>query len=360
MSWDYTKIHPEFSYNGAVFSKLALIQKAKALSKTGEAHEQAIGDFLTEWLSETKTITLTTSGSTGKPKLLKLEKSHMVNSALATLNYFKLKPGNTVLLCLPVKYIAGKMLLVRAMVGGLELTSVSPSTTPLSDQSKTYDFAAMVPLQAASSLAHLNKIKTLILGGSSVSPSLKMKLQRVTTACYETYGMTETITHIAVRKLNSGSNAREEQPPFKALSNVHLSTDDRNCLVIDAPLIANEQIVTNDIVTLISDSSFYWQGRFDHIINSGGIKIIPEQLESKLALHIQNPFVLCGLPDQVLGEQLILLVEGAVNADALLQGLKTDTTLKNYEVPKEVRSLAAFVYTPNGKIKRKATIALLK
>ena len=201
MKLQYKKLHPRFTLNSISYSELDLLQEAQRLVKKGEVFEKSIGSFLLEWLNEESTVLVTTSGSTGKPKQIRLQKKLMINSALATATFFNLKEGNTALHCLPTDFIAGKMMLVRAMVIGLELYCVSPSCLSLENSTK-YDFAAMVPLQLEASLVNINYIKKLLIGGATMPKGLKEKVQNKTTAIFETYGMTETITHIAVKPIN--------------------------------------------------------------------------------------------------------------------------------------------------------------
>ncbi|MEX0361925.1 MAG: AMP-binding protein, partial [Allomuricauda sp.] len=326
-SWH--KIHPRFKLNGIHYAFDELLEVGYSLIKEGAPFEKSIGDFLVEWAMEIATVVVQTSGSTGIPKDIGLKKEHMVNSALATGSYFNLLPGNTALLCLPCSSIAGKMMLVRAMVLGLELDYVEPSSTPLSGIGKTYDFSAMVPLQVEKSLVQLNQIKTLIIGGASVSFGLKEKLQTVSTMCYETYGMTETITHVAVNQLNASLDCRPEQSEgpidkaFTILPGTAISKDPRGCLVINAPTISDEPVVTNDLVELINETQFLWLGRYDSIINSGGVKLIPEQIEKKLASLIPSRFFVAGIPDKTLGQKLVLVIEGEeTDSTELLQQVK--------------------------------------
>ncbi len=344
--------HSNFKLNGIHYTFAELPEIGYSLIKEGDEHEVLIGDFLLDWTSQSTTVTVLTSGSTGKPKKIPLKKNHMVNSASATGNHFGLKAGDTALLCLPSSGIAGKMMLVRAMVLGLELEYVSPSSTPLENCRAEYDFAAMVPLQVESSLEQLSQIKTLIIGGAPISKALKEKLTTVSTNCYETYGMTETITHIACKKIGT-----ESANYFETLPDVSVSTDDRNCLVINAPTISDTIVITNDIVKLIDETKFHWLGRFDSVINSGGIKIIPEQLEEKLLQLIKSRFFIAGIPDSKLGQKVVLIVEDiSVFKPGLLQKIKRLDCISKYEVPKEIHFLKSFVETESGKIHRKKTL----
>ncbi len=299
----------------------------------------------------------------------------MVNSAMATGEFFGLKEGDKALLCLPADFIAGKMMLVRAIVLGLQLDSVNPTSQPMTGNSKTYDFVAMVPLQLENSLTALHQIKTLIIGGAAMSRKLKVQVQeqvqaqKKITAIFETYGMTETITHVAVAPfaLKGGTiTSAAERPPeteragsrsFVALPHVHFSTDDRGCLIINAPMVSDEPVVTNDLVKLISDIEFEWLGRYDNIINSGGIKLVPEQIEAKLIPIIGNRFFVAGIRDDKLGQKLVLLVEGNVDTEILLEKMKSLKTLQKLEVPKEIFQVPKFEETGNGKMLRKETLA---
>jgi len=361
----YRRVHPKFKLNGAAVSFDDLDEVSYSLIKEGHPYEEDFGDFLLHWINEEPTIQVKTSGSTGMPKKIVLEKLHMVDSALATGKFFKLEAGDSALLCLSGAYIAGKMMLVRSMILGLELDWVEPSTTPLLGTDKTYDFCAMVPLQLENSLGHINRIKTLIVGGAPLSRNLTEKTQNVTTAIYETYGMTETITHIALKKVNLDKTVSSSGPClpagrvenyFKTLPNITIQKDERNCLVIKAPDITVASIITNDIVDLISDTQFKWLGRHDNIINSGGVKLIPEQIELKLASILKNRYFIAGIPDEKLGQKLILLVEESNQNNELLEKVKCLETLEKYEIPKDILFVKDFIVTENGKISRTSTL----
>ncbi|GLU45005.1 AMP-binding protein [Allomuricauda sp. NBRC 101325] len=344
-------IHPDFKFNGASFTKKELIQLGNELVNHDQAFQVHIGQFIVDWLSDKPLIEVSTSGSTGTPKKIALKKEHMVNSALATGAYFQLKPKQTALLCLPCTGIAGKMMLVRAMVLGLHLDAVEPSSEPLKED-KTYDFVAMVPLQVQNSIDQLSQIGKLIVGGAPVDTKLRGQLQDSTVQAFETYGMTETITHIAVKKIN-------QQPTdyFEALTGVHIEVDDRGCLVINAPKISDVPIVTNDLVEMKGDNQFKWLGRYDSIINSGGIKLFPEKIEKELAPLIHNRFFVAGQPDENLGQKLVLVVEGEPSDEYnLLQSIKALPSISKYEVPKEVYFVKSFVETETQKINRTKTL----
>jgi len=345
------EIHHQFKLNGIPFDKEGLKEVGYSLVKEGDSYEHPIGDFLLDWCNDSTVVSVRTSGSTGKPKHLELQKKYMVNSALATGEFFNLQPGDSVLHSLPTEFIAGKMMLVRAMVLGLEIDYVEPTSSPLDFISKTYDFCAMVPLQLSNSLGKLDKVKTLIVGGAPMSTLLREQVQNKRIRVYETYGMTETITHVAIKAIN-----HPKENNFKTLQGVTLSTDKRNCLVIDAPQISDRPVVTNDVVNLISETEFDWLGRFDSIINSGGVKLIPEQIEAKLAKVIENRFFVAGLPDEKLGQRMVLVVEGEIDQETLFGKIKAISKLEKFEIPKRIFALPRFSETANGKILRKETL----
>lgn len=341
----YKSIHNRFKINNFHFDKEALYQLAYTLIKEGKEHEKDLGVFLLDWLDDKETIQLTTSGTTGAPKIITIKKQSMVHSAIATGNYFNLHPQDKSLLCLPARYIAGKMMIVRSMMLGLELDIMVP-TSHLDDllPHKNYDFVAIVPLQAENSLEKLHQFKKIIIGGAKVSDDLAKKLKEINSDIYETYGMTETITHIAAKKIG--------EEFFTILEHVAISTDDRNCLVIEVPSISDEEIVTNDIVEILNDKQFKWIGRYDNVINSGGIKLFPEQIEAKLASKIANRFFIIGQPDDVLGAKVVLVIEGEKSE---IDRTIFDT-LEKFEKPKEILFVSEFVETETKKVNRMLTL----
>ncbi|MFK7749386.1 MAG: AMP-binding protein [Kordia sp.] len=357
----FKNIHPKFKLDGIHFDGEGLKEVAYSFVKEGKPYEQTMGNFLIDWLDDKEYIVVFTSGSTGKPKQIRLKKQAMVHSALATGDFFGIESGDKALQCLPSNFIAGKMMLVRAMILGLSLDIVAPSLNPLEKLQKNYDFCAMVPLQVENSLAHLHQIKTLLVGGAPASSILIARLQTVSTKIYATYGMTETITHIAAKPLNylpKGATAI-----YKTLPNIHISTDDRNCLVIDAPRITEEKISTNDVVKIISETEFNWLGRFDNVINSGGIKLHPEQIEEKLNSFINTRFFVAAIADEKLGKKLILLIEATekqLDTSQLLQTIKQSEKFSKFEIPKAIYTVPDFVETNTGKVQRAKTVASLK
>ena len=358
MTPKYNKVHNRFKFNGLHFNHDELKEVAYSLIKEGFAYEKVTGNFLIDWLDNKDYLHVQTSGSTGYPKQVKLKKQAMVNSAIATGNFFGLEPGNSALHCLPSHYIAGKMMFVRALVLGLELDFVEPALHPIFDYEKHYDFCAMVPLQLKQSIAYTQNIKTIIVGGSMVTKPLAEKIKNSSSRFYETYGMTETVTHVALRQLQSKSNTGEKH--FTALPNVLFSQDVRKCLVINAPKLVKEALITNDIVDLRSETSFNLLGRFDNVINSGGVKLFPEQIEDKLQVALKERFIIAGEDDTELGEKLILIVENSSDStDTILKTIQDLKILDKFEIPKKVYNVEKFSETNNGKIQRKKTIKTL-
>jgi len=340
----YENVHNQFKLNGFHLDREDLCRVAYSFIKEGEEFEKPLGDFLLDWFDGKDYIEMQTSGTTGTPKTISVCKQAMVDSALATGDFFDLQPGNKALQCLPVKYVAGKMMLVRAMILGLDLEFVAPSSHPMRNNELEFDFVAMVPLQAQNSITELRMVKKMIVGGAAINKALEKQLLKLPTEVYETYGMTETITHIAARKLG--------EKAFTVLPNVTISYDDRNCLVIHAPRISPEVIITNDIVELVNENQFIFLGRMDNVINSGGIKLIPEQIEEKLSGKIHQRFFITSKQDKELGEKVVLVIEGEKQKfdDTLYEALD------KYEKPKEIVFIHKFKETGSGKIIRKETM----
>jgi len=340
----YNSVHNRFKLNGFHLDRDDLCRVAYSFIKEGDDFERPVGDFILDWFDQNDFIEMNTSGSTGIPKKIRVKKQAMVNSALATGDFFELEPGNKVLHCLPVKYVAGKMMFVRGFILGLDLDFVAPSSHPLKNNDTMYDFSAMVPLQAHNSLKDLHKIKKLIVGGAKISTALERELLELPIQAYETYGMTETVSHIAAKRVGDSV--------FTVLPNVQISQDERHCLVITAPNISDEILVTNDLVDLVSETEFIWNGRIDNIINSGGIKLIPEQIEQKLAQFIPERFFVTSESDNDLGEKLVLVIEGESRSvdEAIFEGLD------KYERPKKIVFVDRFKETGNGKIIRKDSL----
>lgn len=322
-----------------------------------------IEEFLAQWNDTSDVIEVHTSGSTGKPKRLLVEKRRMVNSARITCDFLGLKEGDSALLCMPLDYIAGKMVVVRSLVSHLHLISVMPSSHPLKDVTQPIDFAAMVPLQVYSSMQEpaererLMSIRHLIIGGGAIDDSLESQLQQFPNAVWSTYGMTETLSHIALRRI-SGENSSLWYSPLDGVD-VSLSSD--SCLEIYAPQVNPEKLHTNDIAELrtLPDGSkeFRILGRKDNVIDSGGIKIQAEEVERLLRPHLSCGFMITKVSDARLGEAVTLLVESD-DVDNILAVCKH--VLPRHWVPRHIFPESHIPITETGKPARAAAEALAK
>lgn len=347
-------IHPEFKLNGQSFTT---VQDLKDLARnwtSASGENRFIGEFILEWLNADNFIQVKTSGSTGTPKLMTLQKQHVRNSARATVEYFQLFENTKALLCMSSEYIAGKMMLVRAMTAGWDLYAVEPKKNPLQDATMEFDFVAMVPFQVFHAVDHLHKVKKIIIGGGAIPQKLENRLQEVDTLAFATYGMTETISHIAARAVNG----KQRSTVFTALPQVTFSQTSEGCLKINAPLISDEIQVTNDVVELISPTAFRFLGRIDNVINTGGLKMYPEAIEQKLSAYIEKPFFIASEEDEALGERIIMVVENktAMHTDDFHEAFEN---LSTYERPKKVYTVPSFSYTDTEKIRRSEVLAKL-
>ncbi len=355
MTPTFDKVHNKFKLNGISFDRNGLKELAYSFIKEGEPFERVIGNFIADWLDPNDYVLCKTSGSTGKPKTIRIKKQAMVNSAIATGDYFGLKPKDKALLCLPAQAISGRMMLVRAMILGLELDAIKPSKVLNINPRKKYTFCALTPMQLASNLRKIENIKTVIVGGAPVPFKLIESIKDSKVQFFETYGMTETVSHIAVKQLNGFKSSRPDLT-FKTLPGVSISKDNRDCLVIDAPMITDQKIETNDIVKLTDKGSFEWLGRYNNVINSGGVKLHPEVIETKLQAFISERFFVTSLPDDIFGEKLVLVVE----SDDKQFDQAIFKVLDKYEVPKDIFFIKNFVETHSGKIQREKTKVSLK
>lgn len=311
--------------------------------------------FLSEWYNASPFTEVQTSGSTGTPKRLTVRKKQMEESARQTCSFLDLQPGDKALLCMPLRYIAGKMMVVRALVGELDLVVRKPSSHPLAHLKENIRFAAMTPMQVYNSLSvpeeaeRLKQIELLIIGGGVIGKQLEEALKIMPNTVYSTYGMTETLSHIALRRLN-GPDVSDYYTPFLS---VKLSLSEEGTLVIDAPLLSDEVLVTNDIVHLLPDGRFRVLGRKDNVINSGGIKILVEQVEEKLNPVIPVAFAVTSIPHSRLGEAVVLLLE---QGDYDMEELREQVILllPKYHRPKYIKVVFSIPVTGNGKTDRSA------
>ena len=308
--------------------------------------------FLNEWFDASPVITVHTSGSTGVPKELVVRKDRMMQSARLTCEFLNLQAGDTTLLCMNLRYIGAMMMVVRSLVAGLNLVVRPASGHPLSDVEVPLKFAAMVPLQVYNTLRvpaerkRLEHTDILIIGGGAVDDSLEAELKTIPIAAYSTYGMTETLSHIALRRLN-GEAASKCYYPFPS---VELSLSAENTLIVKAPLICDDVLQTNDIACLCSDGGFTIAGRKDNVINSGGIKIQAEEMENRLQPFIPVPFAVTAVPDPRLGQALTLLIAGKPDIKELEN--KLQAVLETYYRPKHIFITELIPQTENGKIDR--------
>jgi O-succinylbenzoic acid--CoA ligase len=341
-------------------------QIAKNEFKAQTEFEKSTLSFCRDWLQGEKIFHLNTSGSTGKPKRISISRDQMIASARMTEQALSLQPQYTSLICLDTKYIAGKMMLVRSFVTGMNIISVEPSANPLQNLSddQIIDFVAFVPYQLHAimnaNLDRLNKIKIAIVGGGEVSQELNQKALRTNCQLYETFGMTETLSHIAIKKLNGD----QHDDYFSALPGVDLKLDERGCLMIKIPFLQNT-IYTNDLVELIDTKHFKWLGRWDNVINSGGAKVIPEQIENMVKLFFDemswsNRFFIAGMKDEILGHKVCLVIEGDEIPSQQVELLREKIKMQvlKFEVPKDILFIKKFVETGTGKINRVETINL--
>ncbi len=337
-------IHPKFKLNGCIHTKESLLQEAEKLCQSNEEHLLQFGHLIIEWFNEKDYLVLHTSGTTGTPKQIRLKKQAITVSAEATVHFFDVKEGSTALLCMSTAFVGGKLMFIRALLFGWELDVVKPTARPLAGVTKYYNFVAMVPMQVENSLNELNQVEKLIIGGAKVNANLVKALSTKKTQVFETYGMTETITHIAAKKINESF--------FTVLSHASIAVDDRSCLVIDAPQINPDKLVTNDLVELLDSNKFEWIGRWDNVINSGGVKLFPEKIEEKLAAFIPYRFFIAGKEDNYFGTIVVLVIE----SEPYELPKNIFATLAKYEQPKEIQFVIKFEETASGKIVRKKNI----
>ena len=340
----------------------------------------SLEEFLEEWNNDSPYVEVKTSGSTGEPKRMLVEKRRMLASAKITCDFLGLKEGDTALLCMSLDYIAGKMMVVRAIERGLRLIVVEPSGHPLGKTNVVPVFAAMVPMQVYNSLQVLGErerlmmIKHLIIGGGAIDEALAEELKSFPNHVWSTYGMTETLSHIALRRLN-GPEASEWYTPFPSVS---VSLNEEGCLVIDAPEVCQERLVTNDIAELatqrgqslmcsansahegqspcVANVPFKILGRKDNVICSGGIKIQAEEVERMLKAHLHVPYLISKRPDEKFGEVVVLLTEGDTEAARMV----CEGVLDKYQRPKVYVHVDEIPLTETGKPARRQAELLVK
>lgn len=310
-----------------------------------------IVDFIDDWLIKNQaTFIAHTSGSTGPPKAITHTRAALIQSANRTINYLQLDNFSNLLLTIPVTTIGGKMMIVRASVLKAKLICVKPSTKPLEENLATnIEFAAFTPMQAYESVMHkesktrFSNIKTVILGGGQISESLEKTLKSLPNTIFETFGMTETVSHIALRQI-----APHTANHFRILDGINIRTDNEQRLIITLP--QQSDIITNDIVELISETQFKWLGRTDDIANTGGIKVNLLGIESKLKDSIEFPFFISKIADDKLGEMVVIVIEKKNKKEDYSFNFDS---LSKFEKPRKLLIVDEFRYTATNKLLRK-------
>lgn len=348
---------------------------SNAWPDSGTDYEADALAFCRAWQSEQTSFTLHTSGSTGVPRLITLTRRQMQASARLTGQTFGLQTGDSILVCLNIYYIAGVMMLVRGLELGLPMTIIEPAANPLTGFDPTtthFDFTAFVPLQLQTILTDspeklpiLNGTKAILVGGAATSPTLEKALQAITAPVYATYGMTETVSHVAIRRLNGQQTDAADADMFTALAGVELGLDERDCLNIRAAASDFQLIQTNDVVELITPAQFRLLGRADSVINSGGIKIQPERIERLIQTLLGQSgaaprLFVAGVADERLGQRVVVFVENRPLDTDLWTRIQAiiRAELGGYWVPKELVHVARFAETPTGKVDKLATMGL--
>ncbi|GHA55542.1 AMP-binding protein [Pontibacter akesuensis] len=331
-------------------------------------YESKTLEFCRSWLNGVQEFPIQTSGSTGVPKTIILTRKQLETSARRTVKTLNLKAGDCTFICLNTEYIAGMMMLVRGFLANLQIIIVEPISNPLTlvSPEENIAFASFVPMQLHAILSEtperleqLNSMKGILVGGAPLTPTQERELQQVSAPIFHTYGMTETASHIALRKLNGPDAAAY----YNVLDDITVGLDKRGCLTIKGDITNNELLVTNDIVELLTPTRFRWLGRADNTINTGGVKVQVETVElaiSKAMIGMENPprFFIAPQPDEVLGDKIVLLVEGAPLPPAQEQELfeRMRDLLRKFEIPKEVYYAPAFSQTTTGKLSRLKTL----
>lgn len=335
------------------FSKISIDEAVQILELNKELNwVKPFLTFLKEY-SSSQNLEVKTSGTTGKRKTLIVTKSQMHLSAKGTLGYFDLKKGNSILLSLSCDFIAGKMMVVRAIIGSLNLFIAEPCSDPSKYFFQKFDFVPLVPLQVKALIKSgaISNIHKLLVGGGKADDLLVKDLKSFNVLVFESFAMTETLSHFAIKKI-----APREEEWFKTIDGFKLDTNKKGELIIQENPISGDQLVTKELVKLKSDSEFKWLGRSDNIVNSGGIILIPEEIENKLSKLISKEFVVTGIPDDKFGEKIVLVLQEPIQLELKVLNKR----LSKFEKIKAKFILSSFPKTESGKIKRKEVIELIK
>lgn len=325
--------------------------------ETSEWQKRILLSFLQWWFGNEEKKNIKTSGSTGTPKEIVITKENMKRSALASIAFFNLQAGEKVLLALPLQFIGGMMMVVRAVLANMDMYPVNPSLCPLLHPMPRMDFASLTPSQMTNMLEtekkeEIEKIKTVLLGGGSINDSLKQKLYSLKTQCYSSYAMTETLSHVALQKLN-GNNPQKAYYP---LPEVRIASSKKGTALISTPW-NEKKLVTNDLISINSDGSFHILGRTDDAITTGGVTLLPEQLENEWAPYLSVTFAAAAIPDIRWGEQLVLVTESNIDFHSFL--VHAQTTVSKIHLPKS-HYVLLIPKTPTGKTARKILNEQLK
>jgi O-succinylbenzoic acid--CoA ligase len=350
--------------NGQSYPFESIKREGITLLKESEHTHQSSFQLIQDWLTDKQSFLFTTSGSTGTPKPIELNRSQLETSARGTIQALTLKAADHFLVCMNTSFIGGAMLIIRALLVDANITLKEPSSNPLKliPDNHSYTFASFAPLQlfpiiqnVYSEKERLSRFKQILVGGGILDSQLEKEIAALPVKVFHTYGMTETVSHIALREIG-------KQETYTKIANVQLKTDNRGCLAICCAATNNDWVQTNDVVELLDSCSFIFLGRADDVINSGGIKIWPNKIEQiireRLTTFATNVFVY-GIPDAKLGQKLIAVIETSYESSLLPSLLKSEPNLTKYEVPKQYFTLPSFEYTPTGKINKAETLKML-
>ncbi len=352
----------KFSLHFPLTNRVITLEHIKSGSNTNSqnAYENQVIEFCTNWMLGQETFKQYSSGSTGQAKLIVLERQKMIWSAQQTNAFFNLNNGSKFLLCLDPNYVGGKMMLVRAMEVGATVVVVPPSSTPFEYlDGAPFTFAAMVPMQIETCLGSdagvlfLQSIENIIVGGGPLSTPAQSQLAQFNNHSYATYGMTETVSHIALKPINELLN----QQPFIILGDVQIKASNEGTLMVQSKITDNQWLTTTDIVELLSSNQFFWRGRKDFIINSGGIKLNPETIENEIIQLLPTTtealsLFVGSLPDKKLGRAAVLVVQGVWSEKWMEHLLHIRPKFKKHNFPKQVLFMKSLPHTQNGKINR--------
>ncbi len=305
------------------------------------------------WDDGSECIECSTSGSTGKPKKILLPKREMRRSAQRTIDYFGITCDSLLYSCISPDYIGGKMQLVRARTAGCRLSYEKPSNTPFRQYSgERIDLVSVVPSQMLH-IARMEKLPDVgayLVGGAPVHDGLRRIIDERGIPAYETYGMTETASHVAIRRIC------DPEESFRVLPGVSIFTTEEGCLGID--IEGWQRIVTNDIAKMDTPETFTIRGRADNVIITGGLKVHPEELEAKIRSLTGMECLINAEPDEKWGERVVLTIEpdekSGMNPEEIKAGITTllKGKVSPHEFPKTIR-VGIIPRTENGKMKRK-------